>query len=74
MLVSIDLRENRQLVKLPMYRTRVIVAGRALQQVDGRPVDATTRFGVNTVMSVIFLQGSGRSDDKGKSEGKEALT
>ena len=29
---------------------------------------------LNTVMSVIFLQGSGRSDDKGKSEGKEALT
>ena len=45
MLVSIDLRENKQLVKLPMYRTRVIVAGRGLQHVDGRPVDATTRSG-----------------------------
>ena len=44
MLVSIDLRENKQLVKLPMYRTRVIVAGRGLQHVDGRPVDATTRL------------------------------
>ena len=26
-----------------MYRTKLIVAGRGLQLVDGRPVDATTR-------------------------------
>ena len=63
MLVSIDLRENKQLVKLPMYRTRVIVAGRGLQHVDGRPVDATTRSGcyaqlnsqIKTVMAEMFL-------------------
>ena len=46
MIVSIDLRENVKLVKQAMYRTKVIVAGRSLHHVDGRPVDATTRFGL----------------------------
>ena len=74
MLVSIDLRENRQLVKLPMYRTRVIVAGRGLQQVDGRPVDATTRSGCfEKIGNVLSVQGFGHSDGKRKGEGKELV-
>ena len=70
MLVSIDLRENRQLVKLPMYRTRVIVAGRGLQQVDGRPVDATTRSGCqhSDVCNVFMFRVLAAQMAKGKAK------
>lgn len=35
MLTSLELRDNAKLNKAPMYRTKLIAHGRALQQLDG---------------------------------------
>ena len=43
MLTMLDLRDNPQLNKCTMYRTKVIAAGRGLQQMDGRVIDQSTK-------------------------------
>jgi hypothetical protein len=43
MLTMLDLRDNTQLNKSTMYRTKVIAAGRGLQQMDGRVLDQSTK-------------------------------
>ena len=75
MLAIIDLRENTQLCKVrpwpspaqaPMYRTKLIVAGRGLQQVDGRPVDATTRSTSNCFKEIFLCRVLANQMAKGK--------
>ena len=43
MLATLDLRDNTELNKSSMYRTRVIAAGRGLEQMDGRVIDQSTK-------------------------------
>ena len=43
MLTILDLRDNPQLNKISMYRTKVIAAGRGLEQIDGRVIDQSTK-------------------------------
>ena len=43
MLTTLDLRDNPQLNRISMYRTKVIAAGRCLEQLDGRVIDQSTR-------------------------------
>jgi hypothetical protein len=43
MLTNLDLRDNPQLNKISMYRTKVIAAGRGLEQIDGRVIDQSTK-------------------------------
>ena len=43
MLTTLDLRDNPSLNKITMYRTKVIAAGKGLEQVDGRVIDQSTR-------------------------------
>ena len=43
MLSTLDLRNNPELNKHSMYRTKVIAAGRALEEMDGRSIDQSTK-------------------------------
>ena len=43
MLATLDLRNNPELNKHSMYRTRVIAAGRGLVEMDGRTIDQSTK-------------------------------